>query len=462
MSNHNPYLQIDRQMVGDIYTSREVMDNLTVLCDDFGSRFAGTPEERKAAEFIAETFGRYGLNDVRLESYPYAGWSRGGGTLEVVEPIQKPLHYISLPYCPASEVTGRLVSVGYGSPEEYDRLGENMTGNIVLAGSASKPGLGRWVHRKEKYERAVLGGASAFIFVSEHPGVGPETGSLQDDCAAPIPGISICKEDGEFLQRLMARNSGVQLRICTTDINEPRTSWNIIADLPGTEIPNEMVVLGCHYDGHDISQGAVDPASGMVLVMEAARVLAQYAASRIKRSVRFIAFGTEEIGLTGSFRYVDAHVSELDNVRFVFNLDAAGGSSRKGVVLHRWLELEPFFHQAAKEMAAEMPVGQNVHPYSDHFPFFLKGVPTAHMGDPESAPSGRGFGHTAYDTLDKVELVNLRAGSSIAARLALRIADTQEFPAQRRSINAVQKLLDTDTGMEGYRVAAALKKRMQT
>ena len=460
MSYNNSYLQIDRQMVGDIYTSREVMDNLTVLCDDFGSRFAGTPEERKAADFIADTFRRYGLKDVQLESYPYAGWSRGSGTLEIVEPIQKSLHYISLPYCPAGEITGDLVSVGYGSPEEYNQLGETISGSIALAGSASKPGLGRWVHRKEKYERAVLGGASAFIFVSEHPGVGPETGSLQDDSPAPIPGISICKEDGEFLNRLMERNERVRLRICTTDINQPRTSWNIVADLPGTEYPGEMVILGCHYDGHDISQGAVDPASGMVLVMEAARVLALYATDRIKRTVRFIAFGTEEIGLTGSFRYVDAHASELDRVRFVFNLDAAGGSSRKGVVLHRWSELEPFFHRAAKEMAAEMPVGQNVHPYSDHFPFFLKGVPTGHMGDPESAPSGRGFGHTAYDTLDKVELVNLRAGSSIASRLALRMADTQDFPAQRRSVGTVQELLDSDPGMEGYRVAVELKKRL--
>jgi Zn-dependent M28 family amino/carboxypeptidase len=460
MNYNNLYLQIDRQMVGDIYTSREVMDNLTVLCDDFGSRFAGTPEERKAADFIAETFRRYGLKDVRLESYPYAGWSRGGGTCEIVEPIQKSLHYISLPYCPASEITGELVSVGYGSPEEYNQLGETMTGSIVMAGSASKPGMGRWVHRKEKYERAVLGGASAFIFVSERPGVGPETGSLQNDCPAPIPGISICKEDGEFLQRLMDRNERVRLRICTTDVNEPRTSWNIIADLPGREYPDEMVILGCHYDGHDISQGAVDPASGMVLVMEAARVIALYAGDRIKRTIRFIAFGTEEIGLIGSHRYVDARVGELDNVRFVFNLDAAGGSSRKGVVLHQWLELEPFFRQAAKGMAAEIPVGQNVHPYSDHFPFFLKGVPTGHMGDPESAPAGRGFGHTAYDTLDKVELVNLRAGSSIAARLALRIADTQDFPVQRRSVDSVQELLDSDAGLEGYRVAVELKKRL--
>ena len=78
------------------------------------------------------------------------------------------------------------------------------------------------------------------------------------------------------------------------------------------------------------------PASGMVSVIEAARVLSAYAGDSLKRTVRFIAFGTEEIGLTGAFRYVEAHDSELDNIRFMLNMDAAGGASRKGIVLHQW------------------------------------------------------------------------------------------------------------------------------
>ena len=328
-----------------------------------------------------------------------------------------------------------------------------------MAQSASPPDLGRWVHRKEKFERAVLAGACGFIFVSEHPGVGPETGSLQNNQEAPIPGISVCKEDGEFLKRLLARNAGqVTLKLKTTDINEPRTSWNVVADLPGHENSEEMIILGCHYDGHDISQGAHDPASGMVSVIEAARALSTYAGDTLKRTVRFIAFGTEEIGLTGAFRYVDAHTAELDNIRFMLNMDAAGGASRKGIVLHCWDALEPFFNTARQQMHAEMPVGQKVHSYSDHFPFFLKGVPSCHMGDPEAPPGGRGFGHTAYDTLDKVKLENLRAASAVGARVALRCANADNFPAKRRTAEAVQKIVDTDPGLEGYRISLKLKR----
>ena len=457
MSKTNPYLQIDQQMVGDIYTSQEAMENLTVLCDEYGARFAGTPEEYEAANFIAACFKCYGLQNVELEAYPYAGWSRGTATLEVIEPIQRTLPCISLPYCPAGDITTELVSAGYGSPGEYEALGNTTTDKLVMALSASPPDLGRWVHRKEKFERAVLAGASGFIFVSEHPGVGPETGSLQNNREAPIPGISVCKEDGEFLKRLLARGSGkVTLKLKTTDVNEPRTSWNVVADLPGHENSEEMIILGCHYDGHDISQGAHDPASGMVSVIEAARALSTYAADSLKRTVRFIAFGTEEIGLTGAFRYIDAHTSELDDIRFMLNMDAAGGASRKGIVLHCWDALEPFFNKARQQMHAEMPVGQKVHSYSDHFPFFLKGVPSCHMGDPESPPAGRGFGHTAYDTLEKVQLENLRAASAIGARIALRCANTDDFPARRRNAEAVQKIVDTDPGLEGYRISLKL------
>ena len=434
------------------------MENLTVLCDDFGSRFAGTPEEYAAANFILETFNRYGLKNVRLESYPYAGWSRGEATLQITAPLKRTLPCISLPYCPAGEVVGELVSVGYGSPAEYTALGSTAADTLIMAHSASPPTLGRWVHRKEKFERAVLSGAKAFIFVSEHPGVGPETGSLQNDRPAPIPGISICKEDGEFLKRCLARYGKVTLELRTTDANEPRTSWNVVGELPGDTVPEEMVILGCHYDGHDISQGAHDPASGMVSVIEASRVLAAYTADSRKRTIRFIAFGTEEIGLTGAFRYVEAHADTLDNIRFMLNMDAAGGTSRKGIVLHHWETLEPFFSTARQQMHAELPVGQKVHAYSDHFPFFLQGVPSSHMGDPESLPSGRGFGHTAYDTLEKVKLENLRRASAVGARIALRCANAEEFPAKRRTPEAVQKIVDTDPGLEGYRISLKLTK----
>jgi Iap family predicted aminopeptidase len=453
----NRYIEIDKSILGEIYTSREVMDNLEVLCDDLGSRFAGTADEKKAADFIAEKLTDYGLSNVHLEPYQYNGWRRGEATLTIESPIKKRLPCISLPYCMAADIEGELVDLNMGTPEDFERQGEALAGNIALVSSRSPHRLGRWIHRKEKYERAALKGASVFIFVSENPGLGPETGSLRDDGNAPIPGISVGLEEGAFLKRLMRRKGAVKMRVKTTDINEPMTSWNVVGDLQGGDPDHGVTMLGCHYDGHDIAQGALDPASGMVAVMEAARVLSKCARDRLKGTVRFVAWGTEELGLIGAHRYVLHHRDELDDIRFYFNMDSAGGPWEKGVVLHLWPELAPFFLNAVDEMAMDVPVGHHLGGSSDHFPFFLHGVPTGGMGDPTGAPTGRGFGHTRYDTLDKIVLSDLRDAAACGARLAVRIANAQDFPAKRRGSDIVNHIVKTHPNLEAYRVSIALK-----
>ena len=81
---NNPFLEIDRKMLGDIHTSSEPMDNLTVLCDDFGSRFGGTAGERQAADFFRDKFKEFGLKRPRKEPYRYASWRRGDTTLRTL------------------------------------------------------------------------------------------------------------------------------------------------------------------------------------------------------------------------------------------------------------------------------------------------------------------------------------------------------------------------------------------
>lgn len=450
---HNPFLDVERRMLGDVYTSSAAMDNLTVLCDDFGSRFAGTKGERQAVDFFLSRFEEYGLAKVHTEEYPYMGWTRGEARLEIVRPVQRRIACISLPYCPAASVEAELVSVKDGAPADFERLGERLRGRIVMASSRPPRGTNRTVHRSEKYRRSVQGGAAAFLYANQYEGYGPETGSIAHDEEAPVPGISIAREDAAYLERLMERGGSVTLRVTTNDRSAPARSWNVCGELPARNGSDDWVLLGCHYDGHDISQGAHDPASGTVAVVEAARVLAAHADAAPERrcGIRFILFGTEEIGLIGAYRYVEAHAKELDRIRFMFNLDAAGGNSRKGVVLNAWPDLEPFFEQARREMAAEMPVGQKTEGFSDHFPFFLQGVPTAYMGDVEKVDTGRGFGHTAFDTLDKVKPGNLRDAAANACRLVLRAACAEQWPARRRSPEAVQAVIVREPNLEGLR-----------
>ena len=97
MKPTNPHLSLDRQIIGDIYTTTEVMANLTILCDDFGSRFGGTLGEKQAADFMKAKLEEYGLSNVHLEPIEYIGWRRGDVKLELLEPMQLEIPCITLP-----------------------------------------------------------------------------------------------------------------------------------------------------------------------------------------------------------------------------------------------------------------------------------------------------------------------------------------------------------------------------
>ena len=444
MSRENPFLSTDRQIVGDIYTSTEVMDNLITLCDEFGSRFGGTAGERQAAEFIKAKFEAYGLQNVCLEPVEYVGWTRGDVKLEIVSPTKKTIPCITLPHSPPANLEGVIVDVHDGAPQDFEAQADEIKGKVVMTTSVTNPqGTKRWIHRGEKYGRSLLAGASGFIFVNHYPGFGPATGGIGHDDEAPIPGISINKEDGAFIQRLIKRHGEVKIRLTSSDHCEPMTSWNVIGDLVGQRYPDQVVMLGSHYDGHDISQGAEDPASGAVAVMEAARVLAAHAPN-LPRTVRFVLWGVEEIGLLGSRAYAQIHAGELDNMRFYLNMDSAGTkNNNRDIILNEWPDLKACFEAWSEEMALEFEVAQSVHAHSDHFPFFMAGVPTGGIESARPSLGGRGYGHTRYDTVDKVDQVGLREASALAARVALRVASEENWPVAMREEQDVKDVLDT-------------------
>ena len=454
----NPYLGIDQKMLGDIHTSREMMDNLEILCDDFGSRFGGTAGERLAARFFRDKFAAYGLCNVKMEPYKYAAWTRGETTLHITHPIRREIPCIALPYCPSATIETDLIFVGDGAPDDFKNAGRRLKDKLVMATSKTPQGIGRFIHRSEKYGRSALAGAAGFIFMNHYDGLGPATGSIADNREAILPGISVSKEWGTYLQRLIRRQGAVRLKLKTRNRTRQRTSWNVVGELKGNADPDQWVLIGCHYDGHDISQGAHDPISGLAAIMDAARVLAAHAKDRIHCGIRFIAFGTEEIGLIGAKEYVKAHKGELNQIRLMFNMDSAGGGGRKGIVMHHWPELDAFFANARAHMCEDLPYGNQLSAFSDHFPFFEAGVPTAGMGDVEATFSGRGFGHTAFDTLDKLHLSDLRAAASIASRVLLRIACAKKWPAQRRSPKAVDAIIANEPNLDNLGVDAAVER----
>lgn len=434
----NPYLEVDKRIVSEVYTSSEPMDNLKMLCDVYGSRFPGTSGDLGSVKYMVEKLKGYGIEDAHYESYKIPGWKRGPAKLTMTSPVEKEIDCISLPHSLAGEVEAKLVWLGDGAVDVYEKRKAEIDGNIVMVSSANPLGMNRSLHRSEKFMRSVLAGAKGWIFMSQYPAYGPQTGGI----SPVVPSISVSYEDGMFLARTLEHEGEVKLRIKTADKNLDVTTYNVIADIPGSSRSKEYVVVGSHYDGHDISQGAVDPASGAVTVMEIARNL-QMAKDKLKRRVRCICFGAEEIGLYGSYNYVAMHRDEMDKIRFMLNLDSGGSQGKKGIILHDSPELEPFLERWAAEMKAELPFFQRVGPYSDHWPFFLKGVPCGSGGDPEAirTSTGRGYGHSKYDTVDKVDLEYLRLAAANYTRFLFRVANAEDWKPRRKTQQEIQEFI---------------------
>ncbi len=432
----NPYLDVDKKIMSEIYTSSEPMDNLKVLCDVHGSRFPGTPGDLGSVKYMVERLESYGVDDAHYETFTIPGWRRGKATLEVTSPIKREFEVISLPHSIACEVEAKLVDLGAGHVDIYEKRKDEVDGNIVMVSSARPLGMTRSLHRSEKYRRSVLAGAKGWIFMNHYPAYGPPTGGINPI----IPSVGIAYEDGTFLQRLVERAGRVKVRIKTTDKNLDMETYNVVGDVPGTSDDPEYLVTGCHYDGHDISQGALDPASGAVVVMEMARVLSMVR-DKLKRRVRFLLFGAEETGLHGSRYYTSTHEEELADCRFMLNLDSAGGPGKRGVIFTGYTELYPLLERWAAEMKAEIPFFSRMSSASDHFPFFQKGVPTGNGGDPGRTSTGRGFGHTRYDTLDKIELTNLRLASANYSRFLFRAANCDDWPMKGKSQEEIDELI---------------------
>ena len=449
------FTKIGKRILGDVYFSREAINNLVILCDEYNSRWPGSGDDRKACEFMVNKLKDYGLENPHMESIKLLGWRRGNSKLLVTRPIEKEIPCIALPHSIKGEVEAELIYLGDGSVATFEKRMSDIEGKIVIATTHAIPkNMNRRMLRSEKYNRSVLAGAVGFIYINHCQANGPPTGVI----SPIIPGIGVSYEDGNFLSRLLERKKRVEIRVETNCENLEVESWNVVADLPGSGETDETIICGAHYDAHDISQGALDDATGTVGVMEMARVLSKER-EHLKRSVRFILFTSEETGAHGSIGYLNKHANEIDNIRFMLCLDGGGRSGRQGFMLNGWPNLEPLFTELSDDIGSEIPVWQGVFPGGDHWSFLMKGIPTACIGDPEEdIPwKERGFSHTIYDTVDKVDpriLKECIANSSLAI---LKIANTDEWPVTHLSEEQVNQLVKNMGHQESINVKIKIK-----
>jgi len=450
--------RIEAGAVGDIWVNSEAYENLLVLCDEYGSRFAGTKGEKPAVNYMVRKLREYGLEKVDADPFTYVGWKRSPAKLELLELVKRELQAISLPLCPPSDIEGEVIDLGNGEPSEFKRREKEIAGKIVMCTSAPGAG-GREVHRRTKYGYGVAFGAKGFIFGNHNPGQLLVTGSLRPAyrMAGEIPAVGVSWETVSFVLRQMKKGR-VKARIKATDrVILDSTSWNAVGEVHGSDLKDRFIVIGGHFDGHDISQGAMDDASGACVVMEVARALAKFS-GRFKRSLRFICFAAEEMGVTGSTAYVAKHLDEMGKVDLMINCDGAGRANRHTFRVSGPSELVKSLGAIAKEIGYPMDVGSSVSTASDHWPFYMQQVPSvsyASAPDPMVASivaaQGRGFGHTSADTVDKVDHRGLKEAAMVLAQFVIRLANMDEI-SRRMSLKETVEYLEQRGVAEELRI----------
>lgn len=429
---HGKLAAIDRQILGDLYLSRGGADFVEAIVDKFGARFGGSDEERAAADYIVEVLKGYGLDKAWKEEFHCMGWTRKPVKLTVTAPVERCIDAIALPFCPPGVVEAPLVYLGDGDPQTYADNADKLKGAIAMVTTANPRFFHRGMHRGEKLGRALKAGAIGFIWMRGEPGGLPETGSARFNQACEVPAISVSYESGHEMLRL-GRQGQLKVRIESECVVAPTISYNVIGEITGRTKPDEVIVAGGHYDGHDISQSANDNGAGTAVVLQAARALAPHKES-MDRTIRFIAFAQEEMGLIGSYAYVDAHKDE--NFVYMLNLDGAGRGSRGTFSLQNWSECTAFFRAMFRDIhEGHVTVGDTPSLYSDMYPFAAVGFPASSYtsSDPVSGGAPRGYGHTYWDSVDKLNPRALQLDSIFVARLLARMATIDELPLKRKT-----------------------------
>lgn len=419
----------DRWLTGEAWVNSQIPAHLAELCDRIGPRWASTPEETRAAEYIRGRMEANGLANARLEEFELQSWSHDRASARLVgEDRVIPL----LPYlwCPSITATGRLVDLGSGTEREIETRRADLKGAMAVVDPAFEP-FTPAVPFPIRLKAIAEAGARAVFAIDRktggraeyHPATDWRSYRLE---AHPVPTVNVSRETGLFLKRCAALGREVALEV-ESKFYKGQTA-NTVAELGGTLFSDAHIVVGGHHDTVWGSPGGNDNGSGAVVVMETARVLARLAADQgigPGCSIRFVTFSAEEQLLQGSTAYVQQHHGPEPLPLLMINLDELSTGNMKGVVLQF-----PHLRGLVQSQLDTMNDGLACHvmsqldAWSDHYPFSLRGIPSAipwrwrFFGRYPEAD----YHHEPGDTVDKVRVRDLKEYAGLLSRLVLRLS----------------------------------------
>jgi hypothetical protein len=431
--------------MSDPYALKE----LRHLTDNIGPRLSGSPQAQQAVEWVAAEMRSLGA-EVTLEKADVPHWVRGTETAEIVSwPGQAPgtTQKVVLTALggsaatPADGVTAEVIAV-----DDFQAL-------HALPPDAAKGKILLLNHAFDKELAAVGNGGAAYGSSVVYRGVAPSVGAAVGAVAVlvrsvggadfrlphtgftayppgipKIPAAAVTAEDADMLKNLTGQGP-VQLHITLTPQTFPDAhSFNVIADWKGTDHPEQVVVVSGHLDSWDLGTGAIDDGAGVAVSMEAIHLLHDLGIHP-RRTVRFIAWMSEEEGSEGAAAYMIDHKADFANHIGALESDL-GADHPTGIYCAGKPALADWLHPVAQVFDA---IGAPLVESSSETGEDINGL--TEQGVPSFAPIQDSrfyfnYHHTAADTFDKVVPKHLNENAAIMTVLSYALADSQE-PAPR-------------------------------
>jgi carboxypeptidase Q len=431
------YRDVAATIIKAARADRGAYTKLAYLTDRIGNRLSGSPGLTAAIQWTAEEMKREG-HDVRTEKVMVPNWRRGTERGELVAPQKRALHLLGLGgtvATPRGGLTAKVVVVK--SWDELKAKAAEVKGAIVLydvampAYSAEKgSGYGEVVQYRGggAIEAAKLGAVGVLMrSVTAHSLRTPHTGAMRYADGVPkIPAAAVTVEDATLISRLYAGGVEVKVRLELNSQQLPDAeSANVIGELRGRELPDEIVVIGGHLDSWDVGQGAHDDGTGCVMMMQAITTLRKLGLTP-RRTIRVVLFTNEENGVRGARGYAEAHRDEVGKHVFALESDSGGfaplgfdvevkNDAVRSLVVDRVSAIASLLGGIGASRVREGHSGTDVGPLAE------AGVPAAGL-----SVDGKTYfdiHHTEADTLDKVDPQELADNVAAVAVLAYLVAE---------------------------------------
>jgi len=462
----NPVAAADTRILSEIHDHSELMDNLEYLSDGIGARLTGSPQLKRANDWTAEMFKKYGLTNVHLEAYsiPHA-WVRGTAHARIIAPAEHPLTIASAAWAPNTKgkVHGPVVYFDAKKPEEFEKFKGKLKGAIVIyqeprplsppkpvdqnaeiyhpleeppppVGQAGLPDPYEKYLRAAKERTAFLKEEGVVAVLRDankpHALLNMTDGTTEPFQMGLLPTAFITGEGYRMIYRMLKKGPvEMEIEISNSLSKKPVEVHNTVAEIRGSEKPDEVVILGAHLDSWDLGTGSTDNGTGSMAVLEAARTLAKLDL-KPKRTIRFILFTGEEQGLIGSKEYVRAHKSELGKISGALIHDSGTGR-----VLAIGLHDNYQDRQIVDEVIAPLGELKMLEPTTareygtDSLSFDEVGVPGFWCAQ-EIAEYFKTH-HSQSDTFDKVWKDDINQGAQVMAAWAYSTAQLPEMLPRR-------------------------------